>query len=411
MSPERSFRSIVHVNEKGGSFGGTEEYVALLTTALAERGVASHLVCGKITGELPADLRSVRVIDGLASREPCSGTAAAVAEAVADVDADVVYLHNVFDAAVVEALAAMPSRGVLLWYVHDHYVTCLTELRWRIDVGPCPERLGDGCLRAIGEGRCVARWPDRVLDAGELDRRLALAAAMSRADAVIVVSDYMRQVLTTAAPAATVHRLIRPVRPRSAPAGRRPAAGRPIVLYAGRINAEKGLAVLLEALAGLPPGQPVELRVAGVVEDAAYWSRCRRLVAHAEDRNPGLTVTPLGHLSYAAIDAELDRADVVAIPSQWPEPLGAIALEAMAAGAAVVASRIGGLAGTVVDGVNGVLVDAGDVTAWRDAVAGLLADPQRRQLLGARARADAAACSAAAHVDALDCIVAPLLRR
>ena len=58
----------MHVNEKGGSFGGTEEYIALMTSALAARGVRSHLVCGVVSGTLPPDLESVHVVEGLASR-------------------------------------------------------------------------------------------------------------------------------------------------------------------------------------------------------------------------------------------------------------------------------------------------------------------------------------------------------
>ena len=48
-----SFRSVVHVNEKGGSFGGTEEYIALVTAALTACGVRSSLVCGVVTGTCP----------------------------------------------------------------------------------------------------------------------------------------------------------------------------------------------------------------------------------------------------------------------------------------------------------------------------------------------------------------------
>ena len=60
----------MHVNEKGGSFGGTEEYIALLTSRPRARGVRSHLVCGVVTGALPADLESVHIVEGLASRQP-----------------------------------------------------------------------------------------------------------------------------------------------------------------------------------------------------------------------------------------------------------------------------------------------------------------------------------------------------
>ena len=67
-----TFGSIVHVNEKGGSFGGTEEYIDLVTSALASRGVRSHLVCGVVSGALPDSLDSVHIVEALASRRPRS---------------------------------------------------------------------------------------------------------------------------------------------------------------------------------------------------------------------------------------------------------------------------------------------------------------------------------------------------
>ena len=45
--------------------------------------------------------------------------------------------------------------------------------------------------------------------------------------------------------------------------------------------------------------------------------------------------TYLGHLDYDATDALFRRSDIVTVPSLWPEPLGAVAFQAMAAGAAV----------------------------------------------------------------------------
>ena len=147
------------MNEKGGRFGGTEEYIALLTAGLAARGVRSHLVCGVLNGPTPPGLSSVDVVDGLASRTPVAGTGEALAAVVAGIDPDVVYLHNVFDPGVVAAVSRLGGRATLIWYVHDHYVTCLSELRWRRDLGSCPHRLGHDCLTAIADGHCVLRFP------------------------------------------------------------------------------------------------------------------------------------------------------------------------------------------------------------------------------------------------------------
>jgi glycosyltransferase involved in cell wall biosynthesis len=405
-----AFGSIVHVNEKGGRFGGTEEYLELVTGELARRGVRSHLVCGFLAGEVSPVLDSVDVVDGLGSRKVGTHTAAALVRAIGRTQADVIYLHNLFDPAIVSALAAMPGRGPLVWYVHDHYLTCLSELRWRRDhEGACRERLGTGCLDAIRAGHCVLRYPERPLGEAELSERAALSRTLRDVDAVIVVSRFMQTLLGEAEPAASdrIHWLLRPIRPLGPPPPRRRASPRDpaVITFAGRITPEKGLAQLIKALATVRADGPVELRIAGVVEHAGYWDDCRSLLRDAVAANPKLRVSWLGHLDYPTTDELLRVSDIVAVPSLWPEPLGAVALEAMSAGAAVVASRIGGLDTWLVDGVNGVLVDPHDEAGWAGAIDTLLRDPAHAQALGAQAHDDVRGLTASEHVAALDRVV------
>ena len=400
-----TFGSIVHVNEKGGSFGGTEEYIALVTSALASRGVRSHLVCGAVSGALPPGLESVHIVEALASRHPIPGAGEQLADVIAELDADVVYLHNVFDPGVVSAIAALPGRGALVWYVHDHYLTCLSELRWRRDIGSCPQRLGRECLVAIGEGHCVLRYPDRTLDDADVDARVRLSRSLTEVDAIVVVSAYMQSLLRDAVPniGGRLHRLTRPIRDLGD--GRRRRRQRPgdpaIVTYAGRITAEKGLAVLIEALGTIESDANIELRVAGVVESDSYWAHCQHLQASAMSANPRLSVTYLGHLDYDLIDEQFRQSDIVTIPSQWPEPLGAVALEAMSAGAAVIASNTGGLNDTVVDDHNGLHVDPYDVAAWATAIMSLLDDPSRASRLGRQGHRDFAGLAIDHHLTEL----------
>lgn len=405
------FTSILHVNEKGGRFGGTEEYIELVTAALAVHGVRSHLVCGLVAGSLPPELASVDVVEGLAARRPRPGTGDAVVEAISRLRPDVVYLHNVFDPAVVSAVASLDGRGALLWYVHDHYLTCLSELRWRRDVGSCPHRLGQGCLASIGDGRCVLRHPDRRFDDADLHVRTELSRTLADADAVVVVSDYMRTVLGAAAPelGPRLHCLARPIRDIGAgPRRRRTSAAHPAVItYAGRITAEKGLAVVIEALGSvITDAVVVELRIAGVVEDGEYWSRCCEIQAVAAAKNPRLRFVHLGHLDHRAIDEQFRQSDIVVIPSQWPEPLGAVALEAMAAGAAVVASDVGGLSETITHDRNGLHVAPDDVEGWIGAFETLLSSPDHCRRLGVRAHGDAGRHTIEGHIRALDQLVA-----
>jgi len=86
------------------------------------------------------------------------------------------------------------------------------------------------------------------------------------------------------------------------------------------------------------------------------------------------------------VAACLAAADVVALPS-LQEGLGVAALEAMAAGRPVVASRVGGLAEAVVHEETGLLVPPGDPTALATALARLARDPGLRARLGAAGRA------------------------
>jgi glycosyltransferase involved in cell wall biosynthesis len=67
----------------------------------------------------------------------------------------------------------------------------------------------------------------------------------------------------------------------------------------------------------------------------------------------------------------------------WYEPFGIVPLEAMACGVPVVASAVGGLVDSVVDGVTGVHVPPRRPRLLAAAVGGLLADPERRAALGA----------------------------
>jgi len=86
------------------------------------------------------------------------------------------------------------------------------------------------------------------------------------------------------------------------------------------------------------------------------------------------------------VAACLAAADVVALPS-LQEGLGVAALEAMAAGRPVVASRVGGLTEAVVHEETGLLVPPGDPTALATALVRLARDPGLRARLGAAGRA------------------------
>jgi glycosyltransferase involved in cell wall biosynthesis len=90
----------------------------------------------------------------------------------------------------------------------------------------------------------------------------------------------------------------------------------------------------------------------------------------------------LGRVGRADLPALYRSADLV-VNVPWYEPFGIVPLEAMACGVPVVVSAVGGLVDSVVDGVTGVHVPPRRPALLAGPVAGLLADPERRAILGA----------------------------
>jgi glycosyltransferase involved in cell wall biosynthesis len=153
---------------------------------------------------------------------------------------------------------------------------------------------------------------------------------------------------------------------------------RPLLVAVGRLEEQKGMDVLLEAVASLA-GRGLDFVVA-VAGDGSWRERLERTATGAgiESRVRWMGRVPdPGPLMLAA--------DVFVLPSRW-EGLPLTLLEAMARGRAVVASSVGGIPEVVADGENGVLVPAGDAGALASALERIIESPALRQKLGEGAR-------------------------
>jgi glycogen(starch) synthase len=160
--------------------------------------------------------------------------------------------------------------------------------------------------------------------------------------------------------------------------------GGPLVVAAGRLEWEKGFSTLLRAVPALRERHPaVRVVVAGA---GSYRATLERLCAEL-----GLTavVELSGRLDASELAPLLAAADVAVVPSRY-EPFGLVALEAMAAGTCVVATRTGGFLDTVQDGVTGRLVDVGDVDGLAAVVDQLLVRPDVRERMAQAGLAAAA---------------------
>jgi glycosyltransferase involved in cell wall biosynthesis len=256
---------------------------------------------------------------------------------------------------------------------------CLRELGATIcDHGflPLPALPVPACLllHDLRASEGLTRWP-RWLAQHVLRRSCA------RALAIVVPSEWTAQRLRTLVPT---------VAPRVVPNGvDLPAAARAVsrplppcgyLLHVGHLEPRKNLAIVMRALATLPQAERPELWLVG--NDAGDRSRLEALATRLQCRP---FVHMLGVVPDRELDALYDHARAVVVPSCY-EGFGLCALEGLAHGRAVLASRAAALPEVL--GAAGCLLPPHEVGAWAVAIAATARDdetaPARRRAQAAR---------------------------
>lgn len=243
--------------------------------------------------------------------------------------------------------------------LHDLSLICVNTSRFRN---------GRACRGICLPCRASTRIKRRFIDG--LDRVAFVAPSAAVLDTVcdaLEVPGYQR------------HRLLNPI---AYPASARTwtPSGTARLLFVGRLDAQKGTAVALEAAAGLAERYALTLDILGTgPEEHDLRTRYARLP----------WVRFHGHVTIEAVADAMATADLLLVPSCGPENSPGVIVQALSAGLPVMASDIGGLPELVKEGRNGFLVAPGDVEAWRDALAAVLANPDRLRALRATAGLDA----------------------
>lgn len=188
---------------------------------------------------------------------------------------------------------------------------------------------------------------------------------------------------------------VAPQRPRS----------NPRLIFVGRVSPEKGLHVLLQAFERVLQGMPeVELEIIGppgslppdIIRCISDDARAKDLVRFCQidylnylrsQLSPlaAQRVTFAGLVERSQLAAHYSRADLLVNPS-FVESFGMSLLEGMALNLPVVATRVGGMTGVVVEGQTGLMVEPGDAAALAEALLTLLANPELGQTLGQAGR-------------------------
>lgn len=260
-------------------------------------------------------------------------------------------------------------------------------------------RLGgyDSSIVAIEHGTILD--PDQTRARQALDLIMRASGAWAN-DAEVAVSEYVLTRMHRRPHARRLRRIYNGVDPDqlSPRESHRPQADPAVFVagFVGRLIPRKGLDVLIRALAAARDHVSARLLVAGDGPDRVRISSLARCAGVGDE------VEFLGMI--ADVQGFWDRCDIAVVPSTtWIESFCLAAVEAMACGKPVIASRRGALPEVVVDGVTGTLVPPGDAAALAGALVAYARQPSMRREHAVAARRRAVDCF---HID--DCAKAYL---
>lgn len=335
--------AIVGANQ--GLVGGAETYLTWLLAALVERG---HQVAFAFERASTDPDRAVALAVEPLVRWNLQATSRSVfLDELAAFRPDVVFLHALED-EMLDLVLTQRFRAVL--FAHAFYATCATG--WRVHRIPqrqiCTRRFGPACLPINYLRGCGSRNPIPLL---QLYSKQRVRSNVLRGLAgLVVASEYMRQVYVQhGVPDSDVHVIPPPAAfaPDPTPPATRQSRSR--VLFLGRLTSGKGGVKAVQATARCQRilGRPLHLTLAG---DGPELARCKQLALELgiETDFPGW-VGPEKRLEL------LRSADVLLVPSMWPEPFGIVGIEAASVGVPAVAYQAGGIVDWLRPGESGEL--------------------------------------------------------
>jgi glycosyltransferase involved in cell wall biosynthesis len=334
--------------------GGIEVYVTRVSQALRVTGCEVRLLTSSVGAAPggPADYVALGTDNPVAQTFLQIVNPFAMARlrtAVREFRPDVVQV-NMFEKylspGIFEVLRDVPTVVV----VHYYKPVCPTALKVLPDGSLCQVPAGLVCRR----GGCVG-LPEWLRDR---PRYALIRSGLARASRVLACSRWMAEQLRLNGIRSEAIPL--PV-PGPGPGFVRRPATEPRFVYAGRLDREKGVDLLLRAFARVLASRPAaRLRIVG------GGARQGGLEKLATELGVSAAVGFVGRAAFEEVEAMLGHAWALVAPSLWPEPLGLTAIEAITRGVPAITSASGGFAETVEHGVSGYLVPNGDEGALAD---------------------------------------------
>jgi len=344
---------ILIATESMGHSGGIETYLSALGRELFERG---HTL-GWLFGGSPHHGQSIA--DGVAvhiwKTNPVD--AASTRAQILTWQPDVVFANGLHDAAWDSWLA---DNFITSFFAHGYFGTCISGRKSNVTEGvtACRRTLGPACLLHYFPKQCGGRNPARMFS--DYQRERLRQANLTKFMAVIVASKYMmNEYLRHGVSNDRLHCIsLFPtgvVPDPTTPAKRSHWSNR--VVMVGRLTALKGTSVACEAVAIASQllGRSLTLVVLG------EGPGNQDLVRDAQRFHTSIELR--GWVGPEIRNAQLRTADVLLVPSLWPEPFGLIGVEAGSVGLPAVAFDVGGIRDWLQAEESGELVSTSSHTA------------------------------------------------
>jgi glycosyltransferase involved in cell wall biosynthesis len=364
---------ILFVHERLGAFGGAEANVLVTARELKRRGYEISLLHGGSTGQAEA-LWTETFCPRLALEKDST---AVTQKVLWDVEPDLIFVHKLSDLNALEALVA--SGTPLVRMIHDHDLCCMRSYKYFVlNRRICQRAVSPFCVFPCGaflKRRRGGLLPFRWISYASKKRELGLNRQFHR---LIVATLYMKGELLRNNFDPERIEVLPPATQGNGAVGSSSFSDRNLLVYAGQVIRGKGVDVLLEALAQVET--PFQCVILGDGNHRTYCEALSRKL-NINDRVHFLGFVPQEQLAQYYLDAS-----VAVVSSVWPEPFGAVGLEAMRYGVPVVGFDAGGIREWLISGYNGFLVPWMDRVAFARRIESLLLDKKQAREMGERAR-------------------------
>ncbi len=290
---------------------------------------------------------------------------------------DIIHAHNLYTQLSPSVLAAAKEREIpVVMTVHDYALISANYSLWDGDHAMNLKHLG--VLATARTKYIKGSFLATLMLEGILKMHHALGLYDGAIAHYTTYTNFVRDVMVDAGFAkekiSVLHPFAEPLMGKGV--GRRTSGvvgkGRtPFVLFVGRLEAYKGVHILIEAAKHLP--KDMRIVIAGVCPDEA---RLKALAGRDE------RIAFLGFVSGDELWRLMGEASAVVVPSIWPEVYGLVALEAICQGTPIIVAKSGGLPEIVGESEAGIVVPPADPKALARAIQRVLESPALAERMG-----------------------------